>query len=216
VFSYWRKSELYRKPYDTSCAAFGNPQQYSLTSGKKHGEIAYFRHIIEDLMRSPRLKQIIIATVLSCCATGVMAQYVWLNEKGVKQYSDQPPPASVPTNKILKTPRGIVQNVETAPAEATDADGDTAKKAPTSVADKNAEFEKRRKEQAEKDKKAEEKAQQDAAKQKNCERARDYQRALSSGQRISRVDKTGERSYLSDEERTKEQSEVNRALADCK
>lgn len=168
-------------------------------------------------MRSPRLKQIIIATVLSCCVTGAMAQYVWLNEKGVKQYSDQPPPVSVPNNKILKTPRGVVQSAEPAPAATTDADSDAAKKAaPTSVADKNAEFEKRRKEQAEKDKKADDKAKQDEAKQKNCERARDYQRALSSGQRISRVDKTGERSYLSDEERVKEESEAKRALADCK
>lgn len=168
-------------------------------------------------MRSAVLKQIVVTTILSCCASGVMAQYVWLNAKGVKQYSDQPPPASVPNNKILKTPRGIVQNVDTTPAEAADADSDTAKKAvPPSIADKNAEFEKRRKEQADKDKKAEEKVQQDAIKKKNCEDIQAYNRALSSGQRISRVNSNGERTYLSDEEIAKEASNNKRAMADCK
>ena len=162
------------------------------------------------------LKKIIIALTLSLCASAAMAQYVWLNEKGVKQYSDQPPPASVPSSKILKAPGGVPRSdapVSDAPA----ADSDAAKKAaPQSLADKNAEFQKRRAEQAEKDKKADDQAKQDAAKKTNCERARNYQQALNSGQRVSRMNKNGEREYLSDEERAKEEGEAKRALADCK
>jgi hypothetical protein len=160
------------------------------------------------------LKQTVVACALLACAGVAMAQYVWLNDKGVKQYSDMPPPASVPNSKILKTPNGVTHADTSASSD--DSDGDAAKKtAPQTTADKNAEFQKRRAEQAEKDKKAEDKAKQDALKQKNCERARDYQRALESGQRISRVNASGEREFLNDEQRAKEQSDAQRAVAEC-
>ena len=38
----------------------------------------------------------------------VHAQHVWVDEKGVKQYSDMAPPTSVPTNRILKSPGAAV------------------------------------------------------------------------------------------------------------
>jgi type IV secretory pathway VirB10-like protein len=166
-------------------------------------------------MRSTHLQKIVIAIAMFTCATAAMAQYVWLNDKGIKQYSDMPPPPSVPNSKILKTPRGVPP--ATTPAEPAEADSDTAKKAaPPTTADKDAEYQKRRAEQAEKDKKADEKAKQEAAKKKNCESAQAYNRALASGERISRVNASGEREYLSDEQRAAGQKEAQRALADCK
>lgn len=172
-------------------------------------------------MRSPRSKQIarqiVIAVAIFSCTSTVMAQYVWLNDKGVKQYSDIPPPPSVPSGRILKAPGGIprtetpIDNAETGTA-----DINTNKKAAPTTADKNADFLKRKAEQAEKDKLAADKARQAADKQKNCETANAYKRALASGQRISRVDASGERVYLSDEERAKEENDNKRALADCK
>ncbi|MGV3653414.1 MAG: DUF4124 domain-containing protein, partial [Noviherbaspirillum sp.] len=33
-----------------------------------------------------------------------MAQYAWIGDDGVRQYSDRPPPASVPSHRILKAP----------------------------------------------------------------------------------------------------------------
>jgi hypothetical protein len=168
-------------------------------------------------MRSTHLQKIVIAIAMFSCATAAMAQYVWLNDKGVKQYSDMPPPPSVPNSKILKTPRGVPR--AEAPAEPTEAGADTdaSKKAgPPTTADKNAEYQKRRAEQAEKDKKAEEKAKQDAAKKKSCDSAQAYNRALASGERISRVNASGEREYLSDEQRAAAEKETQRALADCK
>jgi hypothetical protein len=149
------------------------------------------------------------------------AQYVWINEKGVKQYSDMPPPASIPTNKILKHPGGIPALASSGPqaeqAAASDSDTTPEKaKQPLTTAEKNAEFQKRKLEQAEKDKKAAEQQQQTAEKAKNCERAQAYQRSLESGERLARTDKNGERYYLSDQQRSQETQENRRILDSCK
>lgn len=138
------------------------------------------------------------------------AQYVWTDEKGIKQYSDLPPPSSIPANRIIKQPDGpvtspIVDNRATTPT-----------KNEMTIAEKNAEFRKRRIEQAEKDKKAEEERKLSAEKAKNCERAREYNRTLESGVRMSRVNKNGERTFLSDEQRIKELNEAKSMLKDCK
>lgn len=141
------------------------------------------------------------------------AQYIWLDEKGTKQFSDMPPPPSVPPSRILKQPAGR-------PAALSQDSGEAKPAAPMSteptIAEKNAEFRKRKAEQAEKEKKAAEEAQRAADNAKNCERARDYQRLLDSGERIARTDKNGERSFLSDEQRAQESQENKRKLADCK
>ncbi|HZW14352.1 MAG TPA: DUF4124 domain-containing protein [Noviherbaspirillum sp.] len=137
------------------------------------------------------------------------AQYVWVDEKGVKQYSDMPPPASVPANRILKQ-RGV------AVSQQPEAETAAAPKTDLSTAEKEAEFRKRRAEQAEKDKKAAEQAKYAADKAKHCERAREYNRALESGQRIARTDKDGERTFLTDEQRAQELRDSRRTLEDCK
>jgi hypothetical protein len=164
----------------------------------------------------PRLQHAIAALALFGCTTAAMAQYVWLNEKGVKQYSDVPPPASVPGNRILKSPGGVPRADNAAETNSSSGDAEQAKPAEKSLAEQNAEFAKRRTEQAEKDKQAAEKAKQAAARQKNCEVARNYNRALSSGQRVSRLNAAGERVFLSDEERAQEERETQRALDNCK
>jgi type IV secretory pathway VirB10-like protein len=164
----------------------------------------------------PRLQHAFVALALLGCTSAALAQYVWLNEKGVKQYSDVPPPASVPSSRILKAPGGVPRADNAAEANDAAVDAKQAKPETKSLAEQNADFEKRRREQAEKDKKAAEQAKQAAVRQKNCETARDYNRALSSGQRISRVNAAGERVYISDEERAREERDTQRALADCK
>jgi hypothetical protein len=168
--------------------------------------------------RMPRLQHAVAVLALLGCATAAMAQYVWLNDKGVKQYSDVPPPASVPNSKILKSPGGVPRADNAAQAAEANVDASEAEKKPAakSVAEQNAEFEKRRAEQAEKDKKAADQAKQTADRKKNCELARNYNRALASGQRLSRVDATGERVYLNDQERAQEERNNQRVLADCK
>ena len=168
-------------------------------------------------MHAPGLKRLAVAILLAGCTSAVMAQYVWLNDKGIKQYSDTPPPASVPNSKILKSPAGLTSaSTPAKPAEETEKDGEAAKKSPQTIAEKNADFQKRRAQQAEKDKEAEAEKQAAADKKKNCEQASNYKRVLDSGERISRMNKSGERAYLSDEERAQEMRENKRAMEDCK
>lgn len=168
-------------------------------------------------MHASGLKRFTVALLLSGCASAAWSQYIWLNEKGVKQYSDTAPPASVPNSKILKSPKGSsTASAPAQPTEETEKDSDSTKKAPQTIAEKNADFQKRKAEQAEKDKEAEAKTKQAADKKINCERANNYKRVLDSGERISRMDKSGERAYLSDEERAHETRENKRALDECK
>ncbi|WP_353152827.1 DUF4124 domain-containing protein [Herminiimonas fonticola] len=168
-------------------------------------------------MHAPGLKRLAVAILLAGCTSAAMAQYVWLNDKGVKQYSDTPPPASVPNSKILKSPKGMTPaSTPAKPVEESEKDGEAAKKGPQTIAEKNADFQKRRAEQAEKDKETEAKKQAAADKKKNCEQASNYKRVLDSGERISRMDKSGERAYLSDEERAQEMRENKRAMEECK
>jgi hypothetical protein len=165
-------------------------------------------------MHFTRVKRLAASIALLAFASATWAQYVWIDEKGSKQFSDMPPPASVPKNKILKQPgKATGQGDATPTSSATE---DSAAKAPPSLVDRNAEFNKRRAEQAEKEKKAAEEAQAGRDKAKNCENARNYQRALESGQRIASTDKNGERVYMSDEQRSREMQEANRVLAACK
>lgn len=159
-------------------------------------------------MKRPQVQTLLAAVVALCLSGTAFAQYVWLDEKGIKQFSDMPPPASVPANRILKQPGRSA-------AAAPDTNAAPAKTEMT-TAEKNADFRKRKAEQAEKEKKASEEAKVAAEKTKNCERARDFQRTLESGERITRADKNGERSFLTDEQRAQEVRDTRRILEDCK
>jgi hypothetical protein len=150
------------------------------------------------------------------------AQYIWLDEKGTKHYSDTPPPVSIPLKNILKQ-QGF--NARTLPEAAAEPAKDGARPAsaekekdaaPMTTAEKNADFQKRRAEQAEKDRKAAEEAKMAAYKEKQCEQARDYQKALQSAVPLARTDKNGERYFLSEEQRAKEAQEAKRVLDACK
>jgi hypothetical protein len=173
-------------------------------------------------MKRNRIKRILAAAVLGMMgiSSAAYAQYVWLDEKGVKQYSDMPPPTSVPEKRILKEPGSRSPSLSSAPADASDAGTSAApatkEKAPMTIAERNADFQKRRTEQAEKEKKAAEEARIAADKARHCDQARAYQRALLSGERLARSDKNGERYFLGDEERAKEARETKRALDECK
>lgn len=167
-------------------------------------------------MRSTGLARLAVVLVLSIGASSAMAQYIWLDSKGVKQYSDMPPPASVLNSKILKSPGIPLRSVSDKTDDSDEKDSGMTKKSAPTVADQNADFQKRRMAQAEKDKENEQKARLAAENKKNCERASAYNRVLESGQRVSRMDQAGERVYLSDEERAQEIRESRRTLSECK
>ena len=154
-------------------------------------------------MAATQLMRFVATAILAAGCSGALAQHVWLNDKGVKQYSDMPPPAGTPANRILQSPgmRAAAPVAE--------------QPAGPSIAERNAAFEKRRIEQAEQEAKAGEQARFAADKARNCEQARSYERTLASGQRIAALDKNGERTYLSDQQRAQETATVQRALAQC-
>lgn len=164
-----------------------------------------------------------IAATLSLLSltASVMAQYVWLDDKGVKQFSDMPPPASVPQNRILKqpghpysAPEASSDNADSASKGATTPDKKTH--APMTLAEKNADFMKRRAEQEKQEAKAAEEAKNAKIKAQNCERAQSYYRTLTSGGRMATTDANGERHYLSDDERAQEEKQAQSILNDCK
>lgn len=167
---------------------------------------------------------------LRCLAGGALmvfaglshAQYLWLNEKGAKVYSDRPPPSSVPLKNILKQPHGAPAAAEAAamseePSKAAPdaAAAKAAPKGPPTLAERNADFKKRQTEKAEQDKKASAEAAQKADKKLNCETARNYKQSLDSGQRMGAMEANGERGYMSDEKRAEAVVRTNKILQDC-
>jgi len=135
-----------------------------------------------------RIAAIASLAVLALFAGAVQAQvYCWTTKDGKRACGDTPPPGVKPA--AVATPAS--------PAAPPDSGAKAGKKPP---ADPEQEFKKRQAE-AQKSREKEQQAQeQTQAKQENCERARNALRILESGQRISRVDKEGERYYLEDKE----------------
>lgn len=174
-------------------------------------------------MNAIRLKHVFsaaTAVVLLGLATSALAQFIWLDEKGVKQYSDMPPPASVPSKRILKTPGQTLQRgaaSQEAGNDTTDgaADVSATPAAPPTVAEQEAAYQKRKAELAEKNKKAAQEAKQASDKAVNCARARANQRTLDSGIRITQTDASGQRSFMNDDQRAKQAADNRAALNDC-
>lgn len=171
-----------------------------------------------------RIKHLFLTTATICLlgiGSAALAQYVWLDEKGSKQYSDMPPPTSVPAKRILKMPGNFsIPSSDISPntAESGDTQNGTqsTEKTPPTLAEQNAAFTKRQSEQAEKDKKAADSAKMAANKARNCDGARAFQRTLDSGQRIAQIDKNGQRAFFDDSQRNQATRDNKQALDDCK
>lgn len=126
----------------------------------------------------------------------------WVDADGKVQYSDQPPPATVKSQKAL--------NIKTSPAlpkaaSSSNSDG-------RNIAEKDLEFRKRQvktEEAAAKEAKEQEEAKQAKA---NCEQSRRQLQALQEGQRISRYDEKGERIFMEDADRPQAINEAKQAV----
>ncbi|WP_426191336.1 DUF4124 domain-containing protein [Massilia sp. DWR3-1-1] len=154
--------------------------------------------------------------LLLCSATLAHAQYMWIDAKGIKQYSDRPPPPSVPLKDIRQAPRGQFSADNMPPPEAAPTAPAAAPKAPPTLAEREADFSKRQKAKAEQDKKERDDTARRSAQAANCAGARRARAALDSGSRISTTDSNGERGYLDEAQREVESKKVNQAMADCK
>lgn len=169
------------------------------------------------MMKMKHLKFGLVAAglLVSSCVLA-QAKYVWIDEHGVKQFADTPPPGNIPDKNILKQPHRTAPQPAGAKGDASADSAATsdAKPAPT-TADRNADFNKRRAEQAEKDKKADEEAKKQEANATNCARAKQYLDTLNSGARVSSVGSDGQRSYMDDNQRAQETQRAQQAVNDC-
>ncbi len=149
--------------------------------------------------------------LLGCCSLA-QAQWAWKDQNNRPVYSDQPPPPSVPANRIFKAPRGqmpdLRQELNAPPAPAA-----PAKPATPALAERNAEYENRRIAAAEAAAKAAVDEQNAAARKANCATARANGRALDAGGRISRVDEQGQAAFLTDAQRAEEARRNAAAIA---
>jgi hypothetical protein len=139
------------------------------------------------------------------------AQYAWLDAKGVRQYSDQPPPVDTPASKILKTPRGIAIAANAPPADATAAAPVTAKAAPT-LAEREADYRKRHAAAEESDKKAAAASQNAEAKRAGCAAAAKNKAQLDTGRRARTTDNV----VMTEADKAREQANIAKVLQDCK
>lgn len=183
-----------------------------------------------------------VAAALLLAAGLAQAQFVWVDPKGVRHYSDQPPPPGTPPARILKAP-GMpaisVQPATPAPAArtappvptnpagaataSTPADPAAAAsgakpgaKVPQTLAQKDADFRKRLKESQEAELKAQEQARIAAQKTEHCGEVHRARQMLDSGIRIADVGADGQKRYLNDAERAQRSARANAMAAECR
>jgi Domain of unknown function (DUF4124) len=159
-----------------------------------------------------RRVQAMLVVLLLAASVGAEAQWKWRDANGRVQYSDLPPPANTPPQNILQSPiRAPMPRVTAIDPPASAASGVPASAA--SAVDPALEAKRKQAEQEEAAKQRAQEAQQALAKAQNCERAQTALRTLDSGQRISRVNPQGEREYLDDAARAREQDQARKSIA---
>lgn len=165
----------------------------------------------------------LIFLVLGLLPLGVNAQWAWTDKDGRRVFSDRAPPSDVPDKHIFKRP-GRPSSPITQESGAVPDAGEAATKAPSgslgvkvSGVDKELAERKKKDDQAQA---AQRKADEDRiskAKADNCQRARQAQKGLESGIRLSRINSQGEREILDDAARAAEAKRVQSVVdSDCK
>ena len=160
------------------------------------------------------LSMVAAGFALGVC-TSAQAQWKWRDANNRVQYSDLPPPGTVPESAILQRPTGARRTV------APDAPAVSASPvvAASSPARTDPELEAKRK-KAEQDQAAARKAEEDkhnAAKAENCTRAKGYLKAIEDGQRMARMNANGEREVYDDKIRAEEGKRAREIIAsECK
>jgi hypothetical protein len=166
-------------------------------------------------MMNPLWLRLLGAGALALTTLLAHAQYSWIDDKGMRVFSDRPPPAGTPPDRILKRPRGLEPAQPAAPAAVqAPASMPGAQPAVPDWIKREEEFKKRT---AERDKaEMEAEAKRRAALTERCASARIAQAQLNSGTRLVRFNKNGEKEYLSDEDRAREDDKASRTLAECR
>ena len=169
-------------------------------------------------MQDSRLKHacaISLALLFTLAVSPSWAQWSWRDANGSIQYSDTPPPPSVPTDRILKKPgvSSATTPASPAPAASSSASGEGAT---PSWVEQNAEFMKRRQQRQEQEQKDKETKQAAADKKRQCAHARDNLEIYESATPILHRAADGERRYMTTNERAAEAAKIRQILKECR
>jgi type IV secretory pathway VirB10-like protein len=164
----------------------------------------------------------LLASFYLSFSTQALAQWKWRDKNNGVQYSDLPPPSSVPDNAILHRPQGASRRAATptAPAAASSAiaasGAATTASGPVKTVDPELEAKRKKTEQEEAAKRKAEEDKVAAAKADNCTRAKSQMKTLEDGIRIVRTNAKGEREVLDDKGRAEEVARTREIMnTDC-
>jgi hypothetical protein len=161
-------------------------------------------------MRLTRPIKSILGAALLLAAGSAAAQYVWIDHNGRRNYSDQPPPPDV---RVLQAPKGMEQVIA---STARPAAASAAPAAGTTLAEREQDFQKRRKESAETAQKAQQDAAQAAERKRTCDAARRAKAELDSGVRLRSHTAADANEVMSDAERAAESARASKIIAACR
>lgn len=168
------------------------------------------------------LPRLLASATLLLAGASAHAQYMWIDANGHKQLSDQPPPPSTPAKNILKAPSA--RALSTSAADAADvasggapaAEAVPAPAAAPSLADREADYRKRKLAESEQSKKQAEQAKVQARNALACAGAQALKQRMSSGERVAMPNAHGEPEVVTDAMRAQRTAEANQTLAKCK
>ncbi len=179
-------------------------------------------------MRHLSVHALALGAMLIAVAAPVHAQWKWRDANGSIQFSDRPPPVSVPERDILKRPNqaGAASTAGDI-GSPTDRDDKSVshgvRAAPNAKAGAappvDPELDRRRKaEEAEKAARAKaDEERRKALQAENCARARSAVATYESGIRVARVNEKGEREFLDDRQRNDELKRAKEVVStDCR
>ena len=162
------------------------------------------------------IQRFIFCAVLAVTGASADAQqstWKWRDKTGRVSFSDLPPPSDVSEKDILQRPSPTRTYALPAPA-ASAASASAAASAPRVDPELVA-----RRQRAEQEKLEKRKLDDTAAaiaRAANCKRAQDYMRTLDDGMRIARVNESGQREFLDDQQRAVEVQRTKQTIAsDC-
>jgi hypothetical protein len=152
----------------------------------------------------PRL----IAPLLLLAAGLAHAQWSWIDEKGIRQLSDRPPPPGTPANKILKAP-----GKPPTPAAEADQAAAREKADPRPAAEREADF--RNQMQKMTAKRADPDAKNGRPPQKDCQQARKYKDWVETGAPVFAKGEDGKPRPMTMQERVDEIKLAEAVLQRC-
>lgn len=175
--------------------------------------IVHRRH--SNCLGSALLAVSALTAALALAPSAEAAQWKWRDTNGVVHYSDQPPPASIPSRDILQKPSAVsaVISPPANPSAAQPQAGSSAQTQAASELEKKIEAKKKADQAAQEQAKLQQQQAQALQNQQNCLQAQQQLSVLDSGQRMVQVDAQGQRVIMDDAQRAAERARIAGLMA---